>query len=50
MYNQIGACVKCGAPIYCPKVWHSILPPPKEYSCSCGKDFLVTLTGTNTGS
>lgn len=35
MYNIVGHCPKCGAPIYSPSVWHSITPPPVVYTCSC---------------
>ncbi len=35
MYNIVGHCPKCGAPIYTPSNWMSITPPPNTYSCSC---------------
>ena len=35
MYTQVGTCPRCGAPIYSPSVWMSILPPPSIPSCSC---------------
>jgi hypothetical protein len=35
MYTQIGACPKCGAPIYTYSVWHAITPPPSFPTCCC---------------
>lgn len=34
-YVQVGSCPQCGAPIYSPSVWMSILPPPATHSCAC---------------
>jgi len=35
MYTQISSCPKCGAPLYTPTHWNSIIPPPIHYSCNC---------------
>lgn len=35
MYEIVGHCPKCGAPIYAPSMWHGIIPPPSQYSCNC---------------
>jgi hypothetical protein len=35
MNTIVGSCPKCGAPIYSPTVWMSILPPPPIYTCNC---------------
>lgn len=35
MYSQFGNCPQCGAPIYVPAVWHSVLPPEPVYTCGC---------------
>jgi len=46
-YTIIGSCPKCGAPIYCPTVWHGITPPPTSYSCWCHPvSISVKTTGT----
>ena len=34
-YVTVGACPKCGAPIYAQSPWHSIMPPPSIHSCQC---------------
>lgn len=34
-YVQVGACPKCGAPIYAPSTWMSIQPPPSYPTCHC---------------
>ncbi len=36
MFTSVGSCPKCGAPVYCPTVWHGITPPPSTPSCGCG--------------
>ena len=35
MWTTVGYCPRCGAPIYAPAVWWSVLPPPVTYSCNC---------------
>jgi hypothetical protein len=47
-YTTVGNCPKCGAPIYAPTIWHGILPPPNQYTCSCYPQS-KTITTTNTG-
>lgn len=34
-YATVGACPKCGAPVYAPSTWGGILPPPSTPSCAC---------------
>ena len=46
-YTQVGTCSKCGAPIYCPTTWWSILPPPSHHSCNCFPK-IQTITTNNT--
>jgi hypothetical protein len=47
-YTIVGHCPKCGAPIYAPTVYHSILPPPSTPSCGCVPQArTVTTTNTN---
>lgn len=44
----IGACPRCGAPIYSPTVWHGITPPPVTYTCVCYPQAQgMTMTITN---
>lgn len=31
----VGACPKCGSPIYAPSVWNGITPPPSTHTCGC---------------
>jgi hypothetical protein len=31
----IGACARCGAPIYTESMWMGITPPPSYHSCTC---------------
>jgi hypothetical protein len=31
----VGHCPKCGAPVYSPSSWSSVLPPPSTPSCTC---------------
>lgn len=33
--TQVGACPKCGAPIYSATYWHGIMPPPPIHTCAC---------------
>lgn len=48
MYNIVGHCPKCGAPIYAPAVWLGITPPPSNYSCMCiSGHTIITTTSTN---
>ncbi len=35
MYSIASHCMRCGAPIYVPTMWHSISPPPPSFTCSC---------------
>ena len=35
MNTKIGSCEKCGAPIYVPVIWHSVVPPTNIYTCDC---------------
>ncbi len=37
MYTQTSSCPQCGAPIYVPQMWHSVMPPPPYYSCNCNR-------------
>jgi len=34
-YSKVSDCPRCGAPIYVPAPWPSIIPPPPHYSCEC---------------
>lgn len=43
MWTIVSHCPKCGAPIYVPMIWHGVIPPPPEYSCTC-----FTLRGQQT--
>ena len=47
--TQVGACPRCGAPIYAPVVWHGITPPPSEHTCGCFPPTwrVITTTGTS---
>lgn len=31
----VGACPRCGSPIYGPAVWNSVAPAPVSRSCAC---------------
>lgn len=44
MWTQVGACPKCGAPIYAPSVWHGVLPPPPHHSCGCNGGLTTSFT------
>lgn len=44
-YQTVGSCPKCGAPIYIPSPYWSILPPPNVYSCNCHSQNIVTIYG-----
>lgn len=47
MFAQVGSCVRCGAPIYAPAVWHGVTPPPSTHSCTCfAAQQTVTTTST----
>lgn len=48
--SLIGSCPRCGAPIYVPTGWFSVLPPTPQYSCPCfqtNKSIAVLSTTTN---
>lgn len=45
MYTIVGYCPRCGAPIYSPTTWMSILPPALT-SCACFSDKCKTVTTT----
>lgn len=48
MWSQVGSCPQCGAPIYVPTVYHSIMPPPNHFTCNCvSRPVTVTTTNTN---
>lgn len=47
-YTQISQCPQCGAPIYAPSSWMSILPPPNTYSCDCKPQRTRIITTTTT--
>ena len=32
---QTSSCPKCGAPIYAISPWHSVSPPPNQFTCEC---------------
>ena len=38
MWTQIGNCPRCGAPMYQPTAYWSIIPPPVTRTCSCFSD------------
>lgn len=46
-FSQAGACPKCGAPLWVPAVWNSIVPPPVSFSCNCngGSQTVATVAG-----
>lgn len=48
-HTQVGNCPKCGAPIYSPSVYHSISPPPPEYTCNCNATSVMIRYTTSTG-
>lgn len=35
MYSVVGHCPKCGAPVYAPTTWGSVVPPASQPSCAC---------------
>lgn len=47
-FSTVGACSKCGAPIYAPSMWMGITPPPSSHSCSCFAQ-VTTVTTTSAG-
>ena len=47
MWSQAGSCPKCGAPMWLPTVWQSILPPPVTRTCSCFPSRVSTTDSTN---
>jgi len=44
MYTPVGACKKCGAPLYAPTNWMSIIPPPSIPSCNYNPQPISTTT------
>ena len=46
-YTQVGACPKCGAPIYSPSVWGGICHPPVQHSCACNAGVVIYTTSTS---
>lgn len=47
-YTVVGACPRCGAPIYSASFYHSVLPPPPIYTCACFAIQAATVTVTST--
>ena len=50
MQTKVGSCPKCVAPIYEPRMWHGVTPPPITYTCGCveqPKSITTTSTDTN---
>lgn len=48
-YAIVGACPRCGAPVYAPMQWNSVNPPPSTPSCQCfpqAHPAIATNTGT----
>lgn len=46
--TQVGSCSRCGAPMYAPMFYWSILPPPVTKTCSCFPEpRTVTTNATN---
>jgi len=45
MYETVGNCPKCGAPIYVQSPYWSVLPPPNIFSCNCNPRNTVTNYG-----
>lgn len=46
-YVIVDHCPKCGAPIWVPSNWWSILPPPPMYTCACAPRLkIITTTST----
>lgn len=43
----VGACPRCGSPIWSPLVWHGVCPPPATPSCSCFPSRSRTVTSTS---
>ncbi len=35
MWTQCSACPKCGAPIYTPTDWKTLVPPKPTFTCHC---------------
>ncbi|MDO8672713.1 MAG: hypothetical protein Q7O66_14980 [Dehalococcoidia bacterium] len=48
MHTIVGNCPKCGAPIYSPMMWHSIMPPPSIYGCTCYSQTTRVITTDST--
>ncbi len=46
MFTQVGACPRCGSPIYSPSVWNGITPPPAQHTCGCTAPQYTTYTTT----
>lgn len=49
MHTIVGHCPHCGAPVYAPTVWNSILPPPSTPSCGCAARTHVTINTNTSG-
>lgn len=47
-WSQCGSCPKCGAPIWLPMVYHSVLPPSPRFTCGCVRFGVITTTSTAT--
>ena len=45
-YAAVGACPRCGSPIYAQSPWHGVTPPPSIPSCSCFPEQTMTTTTT----
>lgn len=49
-HTKVGACPRCGAPIYAATVWHGILPPPSTATCGCAGSGPRIVTTPHTGT
>lgn len=47
IFTAVGACPKCGAPVYAPSAWWGIMPPPSTPSCGCNPQTNLVTTGTS---
>ena len=48
MYTVVGNCPQCGAPVYAPTAYWSIMPPPSTPSCCCAPVRVVVTTTSTT--
>lgn len=48
-YQVVGACPRCGAPVYVQSPWWGVIPPPTQYSCTCHHGNFVQYVTTTTG-